>query len=87
MPAANPLLQETLLPRFSAIRPEHVEPAVDAVLADYRARIDGLLASHAPRDFTSVLLAGEECEDRLNRVWAPVSHLHAVADSDALRAP
>jgi oligopeptidase A len=85
MTPANPLLQETPLPHFSAIRPEHVEPAVDAVLAEYRARIDGLLASDVPRDFASVMLAGEECEDRLNRVWAPVSHLHAVADSDALR--
>lgn len=85
MTSANPLLDATGLPRFSAIRPDHVEPAVDAVLADYRARIDALLASDAPRDFASVMLAGEELEDRLNRVWAPVSHLHGVADSEALR--
>ena len=85
MTAANPLLDATGLPRFSAIRPEHVEPAVDAVLADYRARIDALLASGAPREFASVMLAGEELEDRLNRVWAPVSHLHGVADSEDLR--
>ena len=85
MTAANPLLDATALPRFAAIRPEHVVPAVDAVLADYRARIDALLASDAPRDFASVMLAGEELEDRLNRVWAPVSHLHGVADSDELR--
>jgi len=81
----NPLLAASVLPRFSAIRPEHVEPAVDAVLADYRARIEALLASDAPRDFGQVILTGEECEDRLNRVWAPVSHLHGVADSEALR--
>ncbi|NCT66583.1 MAG: M3 family metallopeptidase [Rhodanobacteraceae bacterium] len=81
----NPLLAETGLPRFSAIRPEHVEPAVDALLADYRARIDALLASNATRDFASVLLLGEELEDRLNRAWAPVSHLHGVADSEELR--
>jgi oligopeptidase A len=81
----NPLLDATGLPRFSAIRPEHVQPAVDAVLADYRARIDALLASDAPRDFARVMLAGEELEDRLNRVWAPVSHLHGVADSEELR--
>jgi oligopeptidase A len=85
MTPSNPLLEATGLPAFSAIRPEHVEPAVDAVLADYRARIEALLASEAPRDFDSVLLAGEELEDRLNRVWAPVSHLHGVADSEALR--
>ena len=85
MTPSNPLLEATGLPAFSAIRPEHVEPAVDAVLADYRAGVDALLSSTAPRDFDSVLLAGEELEDRLARVWAPVSHLHGVADSEALR--
>ena len=85
MTATNPLLATNGLPQFSAIRPEHVEPAVDAVLADYRARIDALLASDAPRDFASVVLLGEELEDRLNHVWAPVSHLHGVADSEELR--
>lgn len=85
MDSANPLLDPHGLPRFSAIRPEHVEPAIDAILADYRARIDALLASDAPRDFAGVVLLGEELEDRLNRAWAPVSHLHGVADSEALR--
>ena len=85
MDHANPLLQPAGLPRFSAIRPEHVEPAIDAILADYRARTDALLASDAPRDFAGVVLLGEELEDRLNRAWAPVSHLHGVADSEELR--
>ena len=31
------------------------------------------------------MLAHERLEQRLNRVWSPVSHLHAVADSPALR--
>jgi oligopeptidase A len=81
----NPLLAPTGLPWFSAIRPEHVGPAVDAVLADYRRAIDALLGSAAPRDFDGVVRLGEELEDRLNRVWAPVSHLHGVADSEDLR--
>ena len=85
MSDSNPLLETEGLPRFSAITPAHVEPAVDALLADYRTRIDALLASDAPRDFAAVVLAGEELEDRLNRAWAPVSHLHGVKDSEALR--
>jgi oligopeptidase A len=85
MSDSNPLLETVGLPRFSAITPAHVEPAVDAVLADYRARVDALLSSDAPRDFSAVVLAGEELEDRLNRAWAPVSHLHGVKDSEALR--
>ncbi len=85
MIASNPLLADAGLPRFSSIKPEQIEPAVDTVLADYRVRIDALLASPAARDFDSVLGLGEALEDRLNRLWAPVSHLHGVADSEALR--
>jgi len=34
MATDNPLLCADPLPPFSAIRPEHVEPAIDAILAD-----------------------------------------------------
>ncbi|OOG38916.1 M3 family metallopeptidase [Rhodanobacter sp. C05] len=81
----NPLLADDTLPVFSQIHPEHVEPAVDAILADYRAGIDALIAPGAPRDFTTVMLTQERLEQRLARAWAPVSHLHSVADNEALR--
>jgi len=81
----NPLLADDTLPAFSRIRPEHVLPAIDAILADYRAGIDALVAPDAPRDFDTVMLTQERLEQRLARAWAPVSHLHSVADSEALR--
>jgi oligopeptidase A len=81
----NPLLADDTLPAFTRIRPEHVEPAVDTILADYRARIDALTAPDAPRDFATVMLTQERLEQRLARTWAPVSHLHSVADNEALR--
>ncbi|HEX7112152.1 MAG TPA: M3 family metallopeptidase, partial [Mizugakiibacter sp.] len=85
MDTHNPLLIETGLPAFGQIRPEHVGPAIDAILADYRAAIDALCAAGAPRDFAHVMLAQERLEQRLARAWAPVGHLHAVQDSPALR--
>jgi oligopeptidase A len=82
----NPLLTDDTLPAFSAIRPEHVIPAIDELLADYRMGIDALTAAGAPRDFQTVMLTQERLEQRLARAWAPVSHLHSVADSESLRA-
>ena len=81
----NPLLADAALPVFSAIRPEHVLPAVESLLADYRDDIDALTAAGAPRDFATVMLTQERLEQRLARAWSPVSHLHSVADSEALR--
>jgi oligopeptidase A len=39
----NPLLQSYDLPPFSAIRAEHVQPAIEQILADNRAAIIEIL--------------------------------------------
>lgn len=82
---SNPLLESTALPLFSEIRAEHVEPAIDAILAEYQIGIDTLLASKAPRTFGNVIGVCEQLDDRLSRAWAPVGHLHGVMDSEVLR--
>lgn len=81
----NPLLADDALPAFSRIRPEHVTPAIDTLLADFRDGVDAITQPATPRDFDHVMLAQERLEQRLSRAWAPVSHLHSVADSEALR--
>ena len=86
MTTGNPLLADSALPAFSQIKPEHVLPAVEAVLAEYRAAVEAIVADPRPRSFTSVLKPQEVLDSRLERAWSPVSHLHAVADSEALRA-
>ena len=85
MPEANPLLAGAPLPAFSAIRPEHVLPAIETLLAEYRGRIEALTAAEAPKDFEHVMLEQERLEQRLAQAWAPVSHLHSVADTPQLR--
>jgi oligopeptidase A len=82
----NPLLSDAQLPAFSKIRAADVEPAIDAILAHYQAGIDLLTAAASPRDFEQVMLESERLDQRLARAWAPVSHLHAVADTRELRA-
>jgi len=85
--ANNPLLQSFDLPPYSAIRPEHVEPAIDAILADNRAAIAELLARRAGvPSWDGLVLALDELHERLGRAWSPVSHLNAVCNSPELRA-
>ncbi|MGH8028509.1 MAG: M3 family metallopeptidase [Arenimonas sp.] len=86
-PQTNPLLADAELPPFSAVRPEQVLPALDAVIADYRAAVDALVADGAPEpSFESLMLPLERHEERLGRTFAPVSHLHGVRDTPELRA-
>lgn len=82
---SNPLLDPDGLPAFSAIRPEHVEPAVDALIAEQRGAIERIAAADGVRDFAHVMLAQERLDQAMSRAWSPVSHLHSVADSEALR--
>ncbi|GIX39206.1 MAG: oligopeptidase A [Silanimonas sp.] len=81
----NPLLSPGPLPDFPAIRPEHVLPAVEAVLAEYREAVERLVADPAARDFDSLAAPLEALDEKLARVWSPVSHLHGVMDSPELR--
>jgi oligopeptidase A len=83
-PDTNPLLADAALPAFSAIQPAHVEPAIDALLAEFRAAVPALTAVAEPA-FDTVLAPLERLEERLGRAWAPVGHLHGVKDSPELR--
>jgi len=84
--AENPLLQSFDLPPYSAIKPEHVEPAVDAILADNRAAIAALLDTQATPSWSGLVLALDELGARLGQAWSPVSHLNAVCNSAELRS-
>lgn len=85
---SNPLLSFKGLPPFSQIKPEHVEPAIDELLSNNRKLIQDLLKSVSePNQITwdNYVQPIEEADDRLNRVWSPVSHMNSVVNSDALR--
>jgi len=85
--ANNPLLQAFDLPSYAAIRPEHVEPAVDRILADNRAAMSRLLEQQSGTpSWDGLVLALDELGARLGQAWSPVSHLNAVCNSPELRA-
>ena len=82
---SNPLLQQNSLPVFSRIKPAHVEPAIDTILAENRRIMHELLAKTEGYTWDNLLHPLEELDERLRRAWSPVHHLHAVADNTELR--
>ncbi|MEJ2515450.1 MAG: M3 family metallopeptidase [Gammaproteobacteria bacterium] len=81
----NPLLDLSGLPRFSAIRAEHVEPAVRQVIEENLAQLETVLSRARPPRWDNLVAPLEAMDHRLARVWAPVGHLNAVVNSEALR--
>ncbi|MFN7197353.1 MAG: M3 family metallopeptidase, partial [Hylemonella sp.] len=86
MTAANPLLDFTDLPRFDAIRPEHVAPAIDTLLQQAETALQQVTAPDFPADWTAMAQVLDVATERLARAWGVVSHLNSVADTPELRA-
>jgi oligopeptidase A len=81
----NPLLDFSGLPRFGQIRPDHVTPAIEQLLAENRAQVERVLADDAPPTWSGFVQPLEDANERLSRAWSQVSHLNAVVNSPELR--
>ncbi|KDE41380.1 Oligopeptidase A [Nitrincola lacisaponensis] len=81
----NPLLAPSQLPPFSQIQVEHIEPAVDALLAQNRRLIAELTEQKGAHNWQSLVQVLEDAGDRLSYAWSITTHLNSVMNSDALR--
>ena len=84
MNTTNPLLDFSGLPRFDAIRAEHVTPAVDTLLAEAEAAVKTAEAV-APVSWENFVVPLDDATERLYRAWGQVSHLQAVVNTPELR--
>ena len=81
----NPLLDQNGLPPFSKIRPEHVKPAIETLLAESRQQVEQLLLKNSQYSWDNLIEPLDAMDDRINRAWSPVSHMNSVVNSGALR--
>lgn len=82
----NPLLHPQQMPTFSDIIPkEHIESALEEILADYESNLTQLLQQ---KIFTwdNFVIHLDVQEERLDNMWTAVSYLNKTIGSDELRA-
>lgn len=82
---SNPLLEMSGLPPFSKIKVEHIEPAIDELLAENRSKLLKILSNGEPYSWDNLVTPIEEMDDHLGRAWSPISHMNSVVNSDELR--
>ena len=82
----NPLLSTDDLPRFDAIRPEHIAPSMDELLVAATQALAHATSDAVPANYEALSAVLDVATERLGRAWSAVGHLNAVADSPALRA-
>lgn len=86
---SNPLLIRGELPLFDAISPDHVGPAMEALLATQLAALEDLEASLGADEALSWETLVEPLErigDALSATWGSVGHLMGVKNGEELRA-
>src|SRR3954464_3386882 len=83
---SNPLLDFKDLPLFDQVRPEHVAPALDELLAQADQALAAVTAADFPADWNAIARVLDVATERLGRSWGMVGHLNAVADTPELRA-
>lgn len=81
----NPLLDFSGLPHFDAIRPEHIAPAIDRLLAEAEAAVK-TAETVAPVTWETFVVPLDDATERLARAWNQVAHLEAVTNTPALRS-
>ncbi len=84
----NPLLVAAGLPRFDRIKPEHIVPAVQQVLAQAEQRLTEIETTLSGLDrpiWDDILTTLEELDRPFDFTWKPVGHLFGVLNSPELR--
>jgi oligopeptidase A len=77
----NPLFDSGPLPAFGEIGPQHVAPAIDRLLEEFRQEIQTAFGQPDTANWEHVGATEERLGDPLERAWSPISHLHSVTDS------
>ncbi len=82
---SNPLLHFAGLPKFNEIKPEHISPAVDALITEGRALVESLATQTEAPTWENFALKLEDHSEKLGRAWSQVGHMNAVVNSPELR--
>jgi oligopeptidase A len=83
---SNPLLTRQLPIQFTAIKAEHVEPAINVLLEQMKNRVADLGSPELTRDYQNILVALDRMTEPLDFAMALVRHLESVTTTPELRA-
>lgn len=73
------------LPQFSHIDIDGFKEHLDALLKNHLEQIDALLKENHYYTWDNLMYPLDDLADEVERFWSPLSHLHSVMDSKALR--
>ncbi|MEI7537915.1 MAG: M3 family metallopeptidase [Comamonadaceae bacterium] len=82
----NPLLSFDDLPLFDQVRPGHVAPAIEHLLAQADGALETVTTPGFAAEWNAIAGVLDVAVEKLSRAWGAVNHLKSVADAPDLRA-
>lgn len=73
------------LPDYSAIKAEHIAPAIEALITKAETALNKALDQSTPATWPDLIYPLESATEELGRAWGVINHLTSVADNPALR--
>ncbi|TAL65471.1 MAG: M3 family peptidase [Legionella sp.] len=73
------------LPQFSRVKTDGFKAHLDAMLNNHLQIVENLLKTNPHYTWDNLMYPLDDLADELERFWSPLSHLHSVMDSPALR--
>ena len=80
----QPAFAQQELPQFSAIKVEEIKPDIEKAIAHCKSTIENVLAQDQ-YSWENLIAIIDEADDKLGKLWSPVSHMNSVVSSDELR--
>ncbi|MDQ8039993.1 MAG: M3 family metallopeptidase [Rickettsiella sp.] len=77
-------MSNSTLPQFSQINPAIIVSELEKILVKNRTELPCLLTEITPLDW-SLIEQLDDLNDRIQRFWSPINHLHAVKQTPELR--
>jgi oligopeptidase A len=89
-PTHNPLLNPLMtsvhdLMDYAAVKPEHIVPAIEDLLAQSRAAIDAAADPSLPATWEDIISPLDDATEPLWRAWSVIGHLKSVVNTPELR--
>jgi len=70
---------------YAALKPEHIAPAIDALIDQTRAAVERVADPDLPASWEAVIEPLEAASEKLWRAWSVAGHLNAVVNTPQLR--
>jgi len=81
----NALLNIETLPQFTEIDVSKIDKTISNIIKDNAKKLNEYFESKGSYDWDSLIKELETMDNKLSRVWSPVSHLNSVMNTDQLR--